>query len=165
MKLCIANYDNSTSKGGSRNLVIHCNDLNWIAENFGDRKVSATVGGGKITLKVDPHGHSRWGAVSKGRRQISLTHDTDLRLFGATYIPINHIDIKEAGTVVIFIPSEEELVTPIKKKTKPKQPHHVKNISLGDAVRAINSHKKTWGNDLALSIKPDGTLLALIEFS
>jgi len=97
MKLCIANYDNSTSKGGSRNLVIHCNDLKWIEENFGDKKITASIGGGKINLRVDPHGHSRWGAVSKGRRQIAITHDTDLRLFGATYI-LSHVPAEASAS-------------------------------------------------------------------
>ena len=167
MKLSIANYNNKSNKGhGKSNLVIHCNDLGWVEEHFGDRLVTGTITHEQIRLRVDPHGKNRWGKVTKGRRQISIFHDTDLRLFGATYIPINHINLDAfndgSGDCIIMIPSEEELVTPIKRiKPKGKQ---IPKISLREAVEAVNAHKMQFGSDLCLSIDPKGELRALIEY-
>lgn len=169
MKLSIANYANGGNKGkGSRNLVIQCNDLQWIERHFGDRKITCKIDCAQVILSVDPHGRSRWGKVQRdGMRRLSIIHDTDLRLFGATYINMTHIDLKPSGngdTVILHVPSEEELVTPIKANRRRGKAALVK-IALGDAVRAVNIHKQQWGQDLVLSIDGAGQLHALIEFS
>lgn len=154
MKFSIASY--------ASGLVLTCNDLQWVEQHFGDNKISPVIRHDKITLKVDPHGRFRWGGIIKGRRQIKIIHDTDLRKFGNTYIPITHIDIAD-GHVVIYMPSEEELVTPIRKKKLKKPSPPAEGVSLREAVRIVNHHVRTCP-DLVLEIRAS-CLHALIEYS
>lgn len=165
MKLCIANYQNKSTKAiashtPSSVLSIVCSDLAWIEKHFGDKRISVHIDHTWITLSVDPHGRARWSKVMKdGRRSISFTHHTDLKHFGTTYIPINHITLND-GAVMFMVPSEEELVTPIKRRKKTPPPPIV--ISLSDAVRAVNQHLKRCP-DATAEIR-DRELVVLIEY-
>lgn len=166
----VANYANKGGNHkGKRKLMIFA-DADWVDSHFGEKRLSFRVqkdgDGYEVYVEENKDSSYRWGKLLKGdRRSIGIVHnELAMPLFGSTTIEADSLDKDELHQVLtIRIPSDVQ--KPIKRIRRKQSPAPQVDIRLRDAIRAINNHKETMGEELCLSIEPDGSLLATLQYS
>lgn len=167
MKLRIANYrvEAKRSAKGTHKLVIQGNTKD-VTKLFDDGGVSLDFAGGRaFELVIDPESRYHFGKDISGLRRIEIFHSTSgLEAFGVVEVKASDI---ESG-LMFDIP--RKVHAPINRKRSKKKPAppavvvpQSQEITLRQAVEAVNRHVDQLGDDLALSVV-GGRLKALIEY-
>lgn len=176
MKLRIANYavQSNRKAKGTHKLVIQ-GPTKEIHRIFDDGGVSLDLvdkSDRTFELIVDPESRYHFGKDIKGLRRVEVFHSTEgLEAFGVVEVQAMEPEFEEGIAFSIPTRVHAPVLRGRRKQKKPAPPAALPLFSIGQeitlrqAVEAVNKHKEKLGDDLALRVdNQTGRLRALIEY-